>query len=125
MWQLDPSGTMKDRRRFKPYRNGHMMYLRQPDLEPANEDIREFIGWTTPAEGAPGKFDYSVQIYQRRDPRFAACCVQALRTHIIDDPEPKGTFMLRLPPAVDAALHTDFAYVVTIYNIGKSLGTSF
>ncbi len=49
MWQLDPSGTMKDRLRCKPHRNGHMMYLRQPDLEPANEDIREFIGWTTPA----------------------------------------------------------------------------
>ncbi len=56
MWQLDPSGAMKDRLRFKPYRSGHMMYLRQADLEAANEDIREFIGWTTPAEGAPAKY---------------------------------------------------------------------
>lgn len=32
MWQLDSSGAMKDRLRFKPYRSGHMMYLRLADL---------------------------------------------------------------------------------------------
>jgi carboxypeptidase C (cathepsin A) len=43
MWQLDPSGKMKDRLSFKGYRSGHMMYLRRADLETANEDLREFI----------------------------------------------------------------------------------
>ena len=56
MWQLDSSGAMKDRLRFRPYRSGHMMYLRLADLEDANEDIREFIGWSMPTEGAPAKY---------------------------------------------------------------------
>ena len=43
MWQVDPSGRMKDRLEFKGYRSGHMMYLRRPDLEQANEDLRQFI----------------------------------------------------------------------------------
>ena len=43
MWQVDPSGKMKDRFTFKGYRSGHMMYLRKDDLKIANEDIREFI----------------------------------------------------------------------------------
>lgn len=43
MWQLDPSGRMKDRLSFKGYESGHMMYLRKEDLESANEHIREFI----------------------------------------------------------------------------------
>ena len=43
MWQVDPSGRMKDRFEFKGYRSGHMMYLRRPDLEQANEDLRQFI----------------------------------------------------------------------------------
>lgn len=43
MWQVDPSGKMKDRFTFKGYRSGHMMYLRKDDLKTANEDIREFI----------------------------------------------------------------------------------
>ena len=43
MWQVDPSGRMKDRFEFKGYRSGHMMYLRRPDLEKANEDLRQFI----------------------------------------------------------------------------------
>ena len=43
MWQIDPSGRMRDRFEFKGYRSGHMMYLRKEDLEKANSDIRLFI----------------------------------------------------------------------------------
>jgi carboxypeptidase C (cathepsin A) len=43
MWQVDPSGKMKDRFTFKGYRSGHMMYLRQDDLITANDDLRAFI----------------------------------------------------------------------------------
>ncbi|GAA3577144.1 S10 family peptidase [Snuella lapsa] len=43
MWQIDPSGKMKDRFTFKGYRSGHMMYLRQEDLVTANDDLRTFI----------------------------------------------------------------------------------
>ena len=43
MWQVDPSGKMKDRFTFKGYRSGHMMYLRHDDLISANDDLRDFI----------------------------------------------------------------------------------
>ena len=43
MWQIDPSGKMKDRLSFKGYRSGHMMYLRKADLKTANEDLRSFM----------------------------------------------------------------------------------
>ena len=43
MWQIDPSGKMKDRFTFKGYRSGHMMYLRKDDLISANDDLRVFI----------------------------------------------------------------------------------
>ncbi|MEM9687500.1 MAG: carboxypeptidase [Bacteroidota bacterium] len=43
MWQIDPSGKMKDRFSFKGYRSGHMMYLRKEDLKKANDDLRAFI----------------------------------------------------------------------------------
>ncbi|MEM6541920.1 MAG: carboxypeptidase, partial [Bacteroidota bacterium] len=43
MWQVDPSGRMKDRFEFKGYRSGHMMYLRREDLQKSNEDLRNFI----------------------------------------------------------------------------------
>jgi len=43
MWQIDPSGRMKDRFEFKGYRSGHMMYLRNEDLKKANDDLRAFI----------------------------------------------------------------------------------
>ena len=56
MWQLDPSGKMKDRLSFKGYRSGHMMYLRNEDLEKANDDLREFIQQTLPQEGEPAKY---------------------------------------------------------------------
>lgn len=56
MWQIDPSGKMKDRLRFEGYRSGHMMYLRSEDLETSNEHLREFIKKTTPGVGQPAKY---------------------------------------------------------------------
>ncbi|MGB0777297.1 MAG: S10 family peptidase [Flavobacteriaceae bacterium] len=52
MWQLDPSGKMKDRMSFKGYRSGHMMYLRRDDLKQANQDLRDFIEKTKSPEGS-------------------------------------------------------------------------
>ncbi|MEO2126988.1 MAG: carboxypeptidase [Christiangramia sp.] len=56
MWQLDPSGKMKDRLSFKAYRSGHMMYLRKDDLQQANDDLREFILKSLPKENEPAKY---------------------------------------------------------------------
>lgn len=56
MWQLDPSGRMKDRMRFEGYRSGHMMYLRAEDLARATDDVRDFISKATPAANAPAKY---------------------------------------------------------------------
>ncbi|WP_373989096.1 S10 family peptidase [Duganella sp. BuS-21] len=56
MWQLDPSGKMKDRLQFAGYRSGHMMYLRAEDLATSNEDLRNFIRAATPAPNAPAKY---------------------------------------------------------------------
>ncbi len=56
MWQLDPSGKMRDRLSFKGYRSGHMMYLRNEDLKKANDDLREFIQNSLPEPGAPATY---------------------------------------------------------------------
>lgn len=56
MWQLDPSGKMKDRLSWEGYRSGHMMYLRRPDLETSNQSLREFIKKTLPKPGQPAKY---------------------------------------------------------------------
>ena len=56
MWNLDPSGKLKDRLRFEGYRSGHMMYLRKEDLQAANEHIREFIKSSIPGKGVPAKY---------------------------------------------------------------------
>lgn len=56
MWNLDPSGKMKDRFNFEGYKSGHMMYLRAEDLKTSNEHIREFIRKSTPEPGAPAKY---------------------------------------------------------------------
>lgn len=56
MWNIDPSGKMKDRFRFEGYRSGHMMYLRTEDLETSNQHIREFIEESLPEIGAPAKY---------------------------------------------------------------------
>ena len=56
MWNLDPSGKLKERMHWKGYRSGHMMYLRHEDLITSNEDLRDFIRQTIPAEGVPAKY---------------------------------------------------------------------
>ncbi len=56
LWQLDPSGKMKDRMSFKGYRSGHMMYLRYEDLKQSNEDLRQFILSTLPKADQPAKY---------------------------------------------------------------------
>lgn len=56
MWQLDPSGRLRDRLRFEGYRSGHMMYLREEDSMAANEHIRDFIRKSTPAIDQPAKY---------------------------------------------------------------------
>lgn len=55
MWQIDPSGKMKDRFYFKGYRSGHMMYLRNEDLKQANDDLRAFIK-NSASNGKPAKY---------------------------------------------------------------------
>ncbi|AXE18821.1 carboxypeptidase [Runella rosea] len=56
MWQMDPSGKLKDRMSWKGYRSGHMMYLRKEDLQTGNEDIRQFIKQSLPKPGQPAKY---------------------------------------------------------------------
>lgn len=56
MWQLDPSGKMKERMSFKGYRSGHMMYLRRDDLKQSNQDLREFILNTLTDEGEAARY---------------------------------------------------------------------
>ena len=56
MWQLDPSGKMKDRLSFKGYRSGHMMYLRNEDLKKANDDLRTFILNSLPEKDQSAKY---------------------------------------------------------------------
>jgi len=56
MWQLDPSGKMKDRLQWEGYRSGHMMYLRKKDLATATDHIREFIKKSIPKPGTPAKY---------------------------------------------------------------------
>ncbi|NVJ89772.1 MAG: carboxypeptidase [Flavobacteriaceae bacterium] len=55
MWKTDPSGKLIDRFFFKGYRSGHMMYLRNEDLQKANDDLREFIS-NSLSKGKPAKY---------------------------------------------------------------------
>ena len=56
MWQMDPSGKLKDRMSWEGYESGHMMYLRKPDLKMGNDHIRDFIEKALPKPGVPAKF---------------------------------------------------------------------
>lgn len=56
MWNIDPSGKMKERFRFEGYKSGHMMYLRKEDLASSNEHIREFIRESLPDNNTPAKY---------------------------------------------------------------------
>ena len=62
MWQLDRSGQLRDRFRFRTYRSGHMMYLRDEDLDTSNQDIRNFIAWSIPADGVPANWGRRVPV---------------------------------------------------------------
>lgn len=55
MWNMDPSGRLRDRLHYVVYRSGHMMYLRRADLEGSNEDIRAFIRNSIPSPGSPAR----------------------------------------------------------------------
>jgi len=56
MWQLDPSGKMKDRLSWKGYESGHMMYLRKPDLATSTQDLREFINKSLRKPEQPARY---------------------------------------------------------------------
>lgn len=56
LWQLDPSGKMRDRLSFKGYRSGHMMYLRRADLEKSNQELRDFIKASLPSANKAAKY---------------------------------------------------------------------
>jgi carboxypeptidase C (cathepsin A) len=56
MWQLDPSGRLKDRLKWEGYKSGHMMYLRKDDLAVAAESLRTFIRESVPKAGTPAKY---------------------------------------------------------------------
>jgi carboxypeptidase C (cathepsin A) len=56
MWQMDPSGKLKDRMSWEGYRSGHMMYLRKEDLSTSNEHLREFIKKSIPRSGQAAKY---------------------------------------------------------------------
>ncbi len=55
MWNMDPSGKLKNRLSWKGYRSGHMMYLRAEDLVNANDDVRDFIQKSA-SNGKPAKY---------------------------------------------------------------------
>jgi len=56
LWQLDPSGRLKDRLKWEGYKSGHMLYLRKGDLATATENLRTFIRESTPKPGQPAKY---------------------------------------------------------------------
>ncbi|HVZ26277.1 MAG TPA: hypothetical protein VG842_09495 [Sediminibacterium sp.] len=56
MWQMDPSGRLKDRLSWEGYRSGHMMYLRKDDLSVSTQHLRDFIKKTIPKPGTPAKY---------------------------------------------------------------------
>jgi len=57
LWNIDPSGKLRDRMRFEGYRSGHMMYLREEDRVTANDAIREFIQASLPGPGQPASYE--------------------------------------------------------------------
>jgi carboxypeptidase C (cathepsin A) len=63
MWNIDPSGKLKDRFSWEGYRSGHMMYLRKEDLVKANDDIRKFIKESTPKPGQPAKYEVKSAVH--------------------------------------------------------------
>lgn len=56
MWQLDPSGKLKDRIEWEGYRSGHMIYVHKDDLVAASNDLRSFILKSLPKPGEASKY---------------------------------------------------------------------
>jgi carboxypeptidase C (cathepsin A) len=56
LWQLDPSGRLKDRLKWEGYKSGHMLYLRKNDLATATENLRTFIKESLPKPGQAAKY---------------------------------------------------------------------
>jgi len=56
LWQMDPSGKLKDRISWHGFRSGHMVYMRKDDRATANEQIRQFILQSIPKKGEGAKF---------------------------------------------------------------------
>jgi carboxypeptidase C (cathepsin A) len=56
MWQLDPSGKLRDRMHWEGYRSGHMLYLRKEDIAVATDHLRDFIRASMPKPGEPAKY---------------------------------------------------------------------
>lgn len=56
LWQMDPSGRLKDRISWKGFRSGHMVYMRKNDRATANEQLRQFILSSIPKPGEGAKF---------------------------------------------------------------------
>ena len=56
LWQMDPSGRLKDRITWKGFRSGHMVYMRKDARATANEELRQFILTSIPKTGEGAKF---------------------------------------------------------------------
>ncbi|MBS1747460.1 MAG: carboxypeptidase [Bacteroidetes bacterium] len=56
LWQMDPSGKLKDRISWKGFRSGHMVYMRKADRATANQELRDFIINSIPKPGDGAKF---------------------------------------------------------------------
>jgi carboxypeptidase C (cathepsin A) len=56
LWQLDPSGRLKDRLKWEGYKSGHMLYLRKEDISIAADNLRKFIQESVPKPGTPAKY---------------------------------------------------------------------
>jgi len=56
LWQLDPSGRLKDRLKWEGYKSGHMVYLRKDVLPVAAENLRKFILESLPKPGVAAKY---------------------------------------------------------------------
>jgi len=56
MWQMDPSGRLKDRMKWEGYEGGHMLYLRKADAAAATENLRKFLKESVPPPGTPAKY---------------------------------------------------------------------
>ncbi|WP_346236294.1 S10 family peptidase [Niabella insulamsoli] len=56
LWQMDPSGKLKNRISWEGYPSGHMMYLRKQDLKTSTDHLRAFIKKAVPPPGTPAKY---------------------------------------------------------------------